>query len=142
MQKGFEEQRTVTCYGHRRGCGGINEQGACFLVVLRRSGVDFVQKNENDLMGHRKNLGADDGQVCVAGPGVAWHRQALDLKKDRRGQLLLQSQQHPTCTRCCRRNQSPVVFHLAKTIRSSLDLNVGGANRWACHCRGSTSTCP
>lgn len=107
MQKGFEEQRTVTCYGHRRGCGGINEQGACFLVVLRRSGVDFVQKietmevrikfsdtndiHENDLMGHRKNLGADDGQVCVAGPGVAWHRQALDLKKDRRGQLLLQS---------------------------------------------------
>jgi hypothetical protein len=47
MQIWFEEQRSVTGYGHRRGCGGIIEQRACFLaVLLRRSGVDFVQKTE------------------------------------------------------------------------------------------------
>lgn len=74
---------------------------SCRRLEVRVEFSDTNNIHENDLMEHRKNLGADDEQAYVAGPSVAWHRsknirssemrwvykceysQALDQKEDR-----------------------------------------------------------
>lgn len=55
-EKGFEPTRegmTVMYHGYWRDCGEISDQEVCFLAVLK-SGGRFVQRIENDLVGHHQ----------------------------------------------------------------------------------------